>query len=146
MGLSKGIIAIKENQLENIVQISEILNYFEDEKFLDEISDTTEFKNGWTIITDEEMLLVSEDDLLQELSNELNTEVFSLTIQSTSATYGFCYFNNGNSRIFLAQDGNILENSGEPIFQGKDLNIDENISENEILRIAEKLGIDVLNN
>ncbi|PWB18321.1 hypothetical protein [Flavobacterium sp. HTF] len=143
MGLSKAIVAIKGNQLNQINKISEILNYFEDENLSDEISQTTEFKNGWTILQDEEMVFVSEEDLLQELSEELDTEVFSLTIQSTAATYGFSHFNNGNSRIILVQDGDILENSGESIIQEKDLNIDENISESEISKIAEKLGIDV---
>jgi len=143
MGLSNAIVAIKGNQLENIGQISEILNYFEDENLINEISGAAQFKNGWTILIDEEMVFVTEEDLLQELSEELDTEVFSFTIQSTSATYGFSYFNKDISRVFLVQDGDIITNEGDKLIQEKDLSIDKNISKNEILKIAKKISIDI---
>ncbi|MRX41089.1 hypothetical protein GJU43_17525 [Flavobacterium sp. LC2016-23] len=88
------------------------------------------------------MVFVTKEDLLQELSEELDTEVFSFTIQSTSATYGFSYFNKDISRVFLVQDGDIITNEGDKMIQEKDLSIDKNISKNEILKIAKKISID----
>jgi len=144
MGLSKAIVAIKGNRLNEIDKISEILNYFEDENLFDKISQTIQFTNGWTILQDEEMVFVTEEDLLQELSEELAIEVFSLIIQSTSQTYGFSHFNNGQVRVFLVQEGDLMGNSGNELDFEQDLKINKDVSENEILKIAEKLNINII--
>ncbi len=143
MGLSKAIIAIKGNYLDKLEKITDILNYDEDDNSFDEFSENATFENGWTILLDEEMIFVTEDDLLLELSEELETEIFSFTIQSTSGTYGFSNFKNGESRIFLVQEGEIEEDLGEKLKAEKDLNIDQNISIDDILSIAKFVGIDI---
>ncbi|RZJ47972.1 MAG: hypothetical protein EOO44_21725 [Flavobacterium sp.] len=115
----------------------------EDDNIIDEFSQNAKFENGWTIIVDEEMVFVVEDDLLAELSEELETEIFTFTIQSTSATYGFSRFNEGENRIFLVQDGELIENLGDKMAVEMSINIDENASIEDILNIAKAFEIEL---
>lgn len=89
------------------------------------------------------MVFVVEDDLLSDLSEELKTEVFTFTIQSTSATYGFSNFNEGKNRIFLVQDGEIIENMGDKMKVEMNLNIGETTSIDDILNIGKYFGIEL---
>ncbi|MDD1525640.1 hypothetical protein [Riemerella anatipestifer] len=143
MGLSKAIIAIKGNYTDKLEKIVDILNYMEDDDIINEFSQNAKLENGWTIIVDEEMVFVAEEDLLSELSEELKTEIFTFTIQSTSATYGFSNFNNGKNRIFLVQDGEIIENTGDKMKVEITFNIDENASIEDILNIAKYFEIEL---
>lgn len=144
MGLSKAIIAIKGNCIDKLGKIVSILNYMEDDNIFDKLSQTVKFKNGWTILPDEEMVFVTEDDLLSQLSEDLGTEIFSFIVQSTSATYGFSNFNASKNRLFLAQDGEIVENSGDKLKAEMELNINENVSAGDILKVAKLVGIDLV--
>ena len=141
MSLSKAVIAIKGNQLGELSEITAILNYLEDESLLAEFAKTAQYANGWTTLDDPEMVFVTEDDLLADLAEALETEVFAFAIQSTSTTYSFSDFNNGENRIFAAQDGEIIENSGAALAVEAQLNINEHIAAADILEIAKRLGI-----
>ena len=143
MGFSKAIIAIKGNYIDKLEKVAEIFNYMEDDDIINEFSENAMLENGWTILVDEEMVFVVEDDLLLELSQELNSEIFTFTIQSTSATYGFSNFNEGKNRIFLVQDGEIIENMGDKMKVEMNLNIGETISIGDILNIAKSFGIEL---
>jgi len=142
MGLSKAIIAIKGNYLDRLEKVTDILNYMEDGNIFEELSQTAKFDNGWTILLDEEMVFATEDDLLLELSDELETEIFSFVVQSTSATYFFSNFKDGESRVFFAQDGEIVIDIGDKLKEEKGLNINEKVSIDDILRISKIIGID----
>lgn len=143
MGFSKAIIAIKGNYINQLQKIADVFNYMEDDSIIDEFSQNAKLQNGWTILADEEMVFVVEDDLISELSEELQTEIFTFTIQSTSATYGFSNFHEGKNRIFLVQDGEIIENTGDKIKAEMNFNIDENTSIEDILNIAKSFEIDL---
>lgn len=143
MGFSKAIIAIKGNYIDKLDKVADIFDYMEDDNIIDEFSQNAKFENGWTIIVDEEMVFVVEDDLLAELSEELETEIFTFTIQSTSATYGFSRFNEGKNRIFLVQDGELIENLGDKMAVEMSINIDENASIEDILNIAKAFEIEL---
>lgn len=142
MGFSKAIIAIKGNYIDKLDKVADKFDYMEDDNIINEFSENAKLENGWTIIVDEEMVFV-EDDLLSELSEELETEIFTFTIQSTSATYGFSSFNKGKNRIFLVQDGEIIENLGDKMEVEMNLNIDENASIEDILNIAKSFEIEL---
>ena len=143
MGFSKAIIAIRGNYIDKLEKVAEVFNYMEDLDIINEFSHHAKLENGWTILRDEEMVFVVEDDLLSELSEELETEIFTFTIQSTSATYGFSSFNEGKNRIFLVQDGEIIENFGDKMEVEMNLNIDENASIEDILNIAKAFKIEL---
>lgn len=143
MGFSKAIIAIKGNYIDKLDKVADIFDYMEDDNIIDEFSQNAKFENGWTTIVDEEMVFVVEDDLLAELSEELETEIFTFTIQSTSATYGFSRFNEGKNRIFLVQDGELIENLGDKMAVEMNINIDENASIEDILNIAKAFEIEL---
>lgn len=144
MGFSKAIIAIKGNHLDHLEKISAILNYFDgvdDQEILEGLSETTKYENDWTLITDEEMVYVVEDDLIGELSQKLDVAVYTFTVQIVSASYGFSYFEGDKNRIFLIEDGDIITDEGESISIEKDQEISEDISEEDIIALAGKLGI-----
>ncbi len=144
MGLSKAIIAIKGNHLQNLKNISTKLNYSEeDNELFEELSDSAKFENGWTILNDYEMIYVLEEDLLSELSEELETEIFTFIVQTASATYEFGNFNNGICRIFFVQEGEIISDIGEKLYLEEEFEIDENISLKDIIGIADKIGIEL---
>jgi len=143
MGFSKAIIAIKGNYFAKLEKVAEIFNYMEDDNIINEFSQNAKLENGWTILVDEEMVFVVEDDLLSDLSEELKTEVFTFTIQSTSATYGFSNFNEGKNRVFLVQDGEIIENMGDKMKVEMNLSIGETTSIDDILNIGKYFGIEL---
>lgn len=144
MGFSKAIIAIKGNHLDHLEKVAAILNYFDgvdDQEVLEELSATAKYENGWTLIGDEEMVYVVEDDLIGELSQELDTAVYTFTVQTASASYGFSYFQGDKNRVFLVEDGEIITDEGESIPIEKDQKISEYIGEEDIVAITGKLGI-----
>lgn len=144
MGFSKAIIAIKGNHLGHLEKVAAILNYFDgvdDREVLEELSATAKYENDWTLIADEEMVYVVEDDLIGELSQELDTAVYTFTIQTASASYGFSYFQGDKHRIFLTEDGEIITDEGESIAIEKDQEVSEDMGEEDIVAIAGKLGI-----
>jgi hypothetical protein len=144
MGFSKAIIAIKGNHLDHLEKVSAILNYFDgvdDQEILEELSETAKYENDWTLITDEEMVYVVEDDLIGELSQELDVVVCTFTVQTASASYGFSYFQGDKNRIFLTEDGSIITDEGESMAIERDQEISEDISEEDIVALAGKLGI-----
>ena len=141
MGFSKAIIAIKGNCLDKLDEIADSLGYMEDDSFFEELSKTARFDNGWTILPDDEMVVVTEEDLLSELSEELGVEIFSFMVQSTSASYGFSNFNDGENRVFWVQDGEIIVDFGDKLKEEKGLNINEKVSIDDILKIAKLIGI-----
>ncbi|SHF19146.1 hypothetical protein [Pedobacter caeni] len=144
MGFSKAIIAIKGNHLDHLEKVSAILNYFDgvdDQEILEELSETAEYENDWTLLTDEEMVYVVEDDLIGELSQELAAAVYTFTVQTTSASYGFSYFEGDKNRVFLVQDGDIISDEGESLSIETGQEISEDIGEEDIVALASKLGI-----
>jgi len=144
MGFSKAIIAIKGNHLDHLEKVSAILNYFDgvdDQEILKELSETAKYENDWTLITDEEMVYVVEDDLIGELSQELDTAVYTFSIQTASASYGFSYFEGDKNRIFLIEDGDMITDEGESLTIERDQEISEDIGEEDIVALAGKLGI-----
>lgn len=146
MGFSKAIIAIKGNHLDHLEKVAAILNYFDgvdDQEVLEELSATAKYENDWTLIGDEEMVYVVEDDLIGELSQELDTAVYTFTVQTASASYGFSYFEGDKNRVFLIEDGELITDEGENIAIEKDLEISEEIGEEDIVAIAGKLGINL---
>lgn len=144
MGFSKAIIAIKGNHLDHLEKVAAILNYFDgvdDQEVLEELSATAKYENDWTLITDEEMVYVVEDDLIGELSQELDTVVYTFTAQTASASYGFSYFEGNKNRIFLVEDGDMITDEGESIAIEKDQEISKDINEEDIVALAGKLSI-----
>lgn len=144
MGFSKAIIAIKGNHLDHLEKASAILNYFDgvdDQEILEELSETARYENDWTLLTDEEMVYVVEDDLIGELSQELAAAVYTFTVQTTSASYGFSYFEGDKNRVFLVQDGDIITDEGESLSIETGQEISEDTGEEDIVALASKLGI-----
>ncbi|QES88563.1 hypothetical protein [Rhizosphaericola mali] len=99
--------------------------------------------NGWTIIHDPEIVDSFEEEALLELSRTLNTDIVTFIIQTTSNTFGFTVYNETIKRKFFVSSGEISDNIYEPLEQENGLNINENIFSDDILKLAEKLGIDL---
>ncbi|HTJ48745.1 MAG TPA: hypothetical protein VL443_04760 [Cyclobacteriaceae bacterium] len=99
--------------------------------------------NGWTIINDPEMVDTVEEEALLQLSRTLNTDIVTFMIQTTSNSFGFTIYNDTIKRHFFVSDGEVTDNLFAPIEQEKDLNINEDIFSDDILKLASKLGVDL---
>ena len=99
--------------------------------------------NGWTIINDPEMIDTVEEEVLLQLSRILNTDIVTFIIQTTSNSFGFTVYNDTIKRLFFVSDGEITDNLYYPLEQENGLNINEKIFSDDILKLADKLGIDL---
>lgn len=99
--------------------------------------------NGWTIIHDPEMVDTVEEETLLQLSRTLNTDIVTFIIQTTSNSFGFTVYKETIKRHFFVSDGEITDNLYEPLGQEKGLNINEAVFSDDILKLADKLGIDL---
>lgn len=100
------------------------------------------FDNGWTIIEDLSLILCTDEAALEALSEELDTQIFSLITQGTSACYGFWYFDKTKQRSFFSENGHVTDNSEMPLSQEKKFSINEDVTYNDIHGLAKELGID----
>ncbi|HTG66221.1 MAG TPA: hypothetical protein VL859_07590 [Flavobacterium sp.] len=99
--------------------------------------------NGWTIINDPEMIDTVEEEVLMKLSRILNTDIVTFIIQTTSNSFGFTVYNDTIKRLFFVSDREITDNLYYPLEQENGLNINEQIFSDDILKLADKLGIDL---
>ncbi|MCT3897585.1 hypothetical protein HZQ13_05685 [Elizabethkingia anophelis] len=88
---------------------------------------------------------VDEMALLQ-LSRILNTDIITFIIQTTSNSFGFTVYSDTIKRHFFVSDGELTDNLYDPLEQENDLTINENIFSDDILKLAEKFGIDLEGN
>ncbi len=102
--------------------------------------------NNWTIINDPEMVDTVDEMALLQLSRILNTEIITFIIQTTSNSFGFTVYNDTIKRHFFVSDGEITDNLYDPLEQENGLIINENIFSDDILKLAEKFGIDLEGN
>jgi len=100
-------------------------------------------ENNWTIYNDPEMVDLIEEAELLELSNKLNTEILTFTIQSDSNSFEFTKYNKGKERHFFVCEGRISENYGKPLQQESGLNITKTIASHDIIQLANHIGIDL---
>lgn len=99
--------------------------------------------NSSTIINDPEMVDTVDDIALLQLSRILKTDIITFIIQTISNSFGFTVYNDTIKRHFFVSDGEITDNLYDPLEQENGLNINENISSDDILKLAEKFGIDL---
>jgi hypothetical protein len=99
--------------------------------------------NDWTIILDPETVDTVSENPLSLLSRSLDSEVLTFIIQTNSGSYGFSKYQKTKQRAFMVSDGEVIEEFGEPLTEEKDLNINENIFTDDILKLADKFGIDL---
>jgi hypothetical protein len=101
------------------------------------------FDNGWTIISDPEMVDTVDDEALIKLSKKLQSDVLTFIIQSTSGSYGFAKFNKTKERYFFSTEGEVSDNTGLPSTEEQGLNLNENVFVDDILKLANNFGIDL---
>ncbi len=99
--------------------------------------------NSWTMLSDPEMVDTVEEESLIQLSRILNTDIITFMIQTTSNSFGFTVYNDTIKRTFFVSGGEVIDNLFDPLEQEKGLNINKNIFSDDILKLAEKLGIDL---
>lgn len=161
------IIAIKGNYTLNASEIFATFGYNEinaDKTFLNReeyyhyLSDKTNnpeheddsfrgisFQNDWTIIIDPELIDTHNTPSLMSISSDLNADVFACCIQTTSGTFSFTYIKQEEIRTFFCLDGEIVDDQGNKLMQEIGLNINSNINEDDIIKLAHHLGIDIEN-
>lgn len=100
------------------------------------------FQNNWTIIEDHSLLLCTDTEALQKNALEGRLCIYSFLSQSTSNSHGFWHFTPTVSRTFFIEDGETIENTGTPLPQEANLNINEDLYYDDIIELAATLGID----
>lgn len=164
MGLSNSLIAIRGNHLENTTKIFGAFGYVDryNDKQYDKWELTADYlfknyfdlssksivvrgvwiHNGWTIICDPEMVDTIEDEKICQLSKDLETPILTFMVQSNSGSFWFAKYNKVKQRHLFVVGGLVAENIGEPLPEEEGLNINENIFIDDIIRLANNLGID----
>ena len=99
--------------------------------------------NGWTIINDPELVDTIEEEALIQLSRVLHSDIATFIIQTLSSSFGFTFYNGNIKRHFFVTEGEVIDNLYEPLEEEKGLNMNENIFSDDILKLANKLGIDL---
>ena len=82
------------------------------------------------------------EDAIIEISKLLNATIIYFVLESVSGSYGFAKYNPTKQRSFFFSDGHIMEEFGSPLKEEHGLNINEHISEEDFLQVAENFGID----
>ena len=163
--MTNSIIAIKGNHLDKVSSIFATFNYIDNkaDKQFDSVDNAVAYLsdnyfsfadkniairgiwecNGWTLIHDPEMVDAADDNVMESLAKNINSDIYSFLIQTTSGTFGFTKFNPSLTRQFLSSEGNIAQNDGEPIAEESGLNINGKIFIDDIIKLANKLGIDI---
>ena len=159
------IIAIKGNHLEKINDIFEVLRYI-DTNQNKEFDDWNQFNDYlinnyydyankeialrglwtndyWTFIFDPETVDTLDDNIINTLSNKLNSEIITFVIQSNSNTYWFSKYYLSKKRQFFTSDGKIIGNYGNPLPEELDINPSKKIILSDIINLANKFNIDL---
>lgn len=166
--MTNSIIAIRGNHFDQIDTIFECFKYIDlvknkkfDNviKFNDYLFDNyLEFANrqivlrgiwyekGWTIISDPEMTDAFKEEALLKLSTKFNAEVLTFIIQTTSGSFGFAKYYKTKLRSFFSIDGDEMINFNSPLKEENDLNINEKIFVEDILKLSNNFGIDIEGN
>ena len=166
--MTNSIIAIKGNHLDKVAKIFECFKYNDldqdiafdtTDKFNEYLLDYYfEFANhevalrgiwvgnGWTIISDPEMVDTVDEEALLKLSNELNSDVLTFIIQTTSGSFGFAKYNKTKERQFFSTDGEVYDNIGSQSSEEEGLNLNEKVFGDDILKLATNFGIDLQGN
>ncbi len=100
-------------------------------------------QDDWTIISDPEMVDTLNTEALSQLSKKLNTDIITLTIQTSSNSYGFSVYKTSIQRHFFVSDGEIMENISDPLPEEQGVNICADIFADDILKLAGNFGIDI---
>ncbi len=165
MGYSNSIIAIKGNHIDKTDQIFKTFKYFDlgNDKQFGNWPDAASYlfdnflrltnediairgiwtNDTWTIICDPEMVDIMEEDMIEDLSVKLKSAVFTFLIHSTSGTYEFAKYEEEKQRHFQLFEGVVVENEGTPLPEEADLNVNEKITEQDLISLAGKLGLDL---
>jgi hypothetical protein len=99
--------------------------------------------NGWTIISDPEMVDTVDDEALIKLSIKLQSDVLTFIIETTSGSFGFAKFNKIKERYFFSTDGEVSDNIGLTSTEEQGLNLNEKVFVDDILKLANNFGIDL---
>lgn len=163
--MTNSLIAIKGNHLDNMTSVFETFNYVDnknDKQFdswdkaarylFDNYFELASkelsirgiwFDNDWTVICDPEMVDSLDDKIMETLSQNFKSDVFSFLIQTTSGSFGFAKYAPNKQRHFFSLDGNVTDNIGSPLTEESGLNINDKVFVDDIAKLAAKLGIDI---
>jgi len=79
---------------------------------------------GWLMIYDPEFVMNVNAQACQAVSRKFSTQVFGMTLEGASDTFGFCLHDNGvKVREFLAVGGKLSKNDGKPLSPEIGLNL-----------------------
>ena len=126
----------------------QVFNEYLSEQYTKFAAEGIALRGIWTdehffLLSDPEMTDALNDEALAELSVRLGSRVLSFIIQTSSETFGFAVYNGANRRVFFASEGEILENTSDPLPEEQGLALHADIFAEDIYKLAHSFGIDI---
>lgn len=101
---------------------------------------SSEFKNERTLIHDG---AVFDEPFLVQLDERINSRIVQVACGGTADSFGFQSYADGQLvRVFWVLEGEILEDTGQPIDEENGLEFNSSTSEGEMLALASRFGFD----
>lgn len=98
------------------------------------------FVNGWTVVFDPEMVMISEEDAMTALARRYDAPVFGMICEGASASYAFSFFNPEPRRAYFVSDGEVGVDRGEPLPEEADIDV-SSLFEDDVLEVMTRLGV-----
>jgi len=153
VSLHMSIVAIEGNRLADFPAIWRRFQYEPSDKPMEGATwetatkrETPETKavcylDGWTVILDPELVMMTEDAACAALSAEMSARIVGVLSEGVSASYGFNVFSGGHQiRGFLAVDGDTVEDTGAPLPEEDGID-KQAVSEPDMLAVLAKFGV-----
>lgn len=97
--------------------------------------------NGWTVVLDDEMIMLTEEDACARLAAHTSQPVFGMVCEGASGTYAFNFFNPDLRRSLWSSDGQVHDQRGTPLPEEQGMDVTD-IFETDVLEIMRRLGVD----
>lgn len=94
----------------------------------------------WTVILDDELVMITDKELCAATARQLNTEIFGVIAEGTSGSYAFWRYAPDLQRSYFTVAGEVETDSGTPLPQEQGLDL-PNLFEDGVLLLMERMGL-----
>jgi len=99
------------------------------------------FVNGWTVIIDNEMVMLTDEQACSAVSARIGQPLFGMVCEGASGSYAFSFFNPDLRRSLWSGEGQIQDQRGTPLPEEQGVD-PADIFEDDVLLIMKRLGVD----
>ncbi|MBK6835993.1 MAG: hypothetical protein IPG89_17695 [Bacteroidetes bacterium] len=99
--------------------------------------------NDWTLIIDPEMVDISDTEKLIQISEKLDSKILMFLSEKISGHIEFAKIDKSIVRHFCYSDSEVIINQGIPLEEELGLNFNEKVFSDDLVTLANKLGVDI---